>query len=119
MPGSRRNSMHSRRNSLEFIPTSAPKIDSAVDRNAPDVLPAETDEETKYFHNNPAPDYLPEIKKQVSEFVKFHAGKRPIALVTVSWTSCLFFFFTSLHFSKSNILTPFVLERWNNCSSGK
>lgn len=86
MTPSRRNSFvhHSRSNSLEFISTAAPKLETAVDRSVPDSEPAELDEETKYFHNNPIPDYLPEVKKQVSDFIQFHAGKRPIALVTVS-----------------------------------
>lgn len=77
----------SRRNSLEFISTAAPKLETAVDRSVPDAPPAEVQSEYDYFHNNPAPDYLPEIKRNVSEFVQFHAGKRPIALVTV----CFFF----------------------------
>lgn len=88
----------SRRNSLEFISTAAPKLETAVDRSVPDAPPAEVQSEYDYFHNNPAPDYLPEIKRNVSEFVQFHAGKRPIALVTVSINWSFFFFYQFFFF---------------------
>lgn len=80
-------SHHSRQNSLEFLHTSAPKVETAVDRNIKEAPPAETDEEYSYFHNNPMPEYLPEIQKQVREFIEFHYGKRPIALVTSGGTT--------------------------------
>lgn len=77
----------SRRGSLEYLHTSAPKLDSAVDRSVVEAPPAETDAEYSYFHNNPVPPYLPEIQAQVREFINFHAGKRPIALVTSGGTT--------------------------------
>lgn len=84
MPSSRNLS---RQNSLEFLHTSAPKVETAVNRDILDAPPAETDAEYNYFHTNPTPDYLPEIQKQVRDFIEFHAGKRLIALVTSGGTT--------------------------------
>lgn len=73
----------SRRQSLERIHTSTPAPESAIDRSVPDSGPARIDEEKSYFESNPEPPYLSEIQQQVNEFIKFHSGKRRIALVTV------------------------------------
>lgn len=77
MPG------HSRASSLERIHTNAPAPESAIDRAAPEPVPAAIDEEQNYFDTNPEPPYLSEIQDKVNEFIKFHGNKRRIALVTV------------------------------------
>jgi phosphopantothenate-cysteine ligase len=76
-----------RTQSLERIHTSAPKLESAIDRTVPESGPAEVDEETNYFATNPEPPYLAEIQEQVHEFIAFHSGKRRIALVTSGGTT--------------------------------
>ncbi|KAF5112110.1 hypothetical protein DV452_004174 [Geotrichum candidum] len=76
-----------RTQSLEKIHTSAPKLESAIDRSVPEPGPAEVDEETNYFATNPEPPYLAEIQQQVNEFVAFHSGERRIALVTSGGTT--------------------------------
>lgn len=68
MPSSRNLS---RQNSLEFLHTSAPKVETAVNRDILDAPPAETDAEYNYFHTNPTPDYLPEIQNRSETLLNF------------------------------------------------
>ena len=83
---------HSRASSLERIHTYTPAPETAIDRTVPDPVPAQIDEEQSYFETNPEPPYLGEIQRKVNEFIKFHAGKRRIALVTVSsHINCAFY----------------------------
>lgn len=71
-----------------MIRTNAPNVSHALDRDAPVLPVAETTDEETYFAQNPAPDYLPELREQVDEFVAYHrrAGNR-IALVTSGGTT--------------------------------
>lgn len=67
--------------------TSVPDTQSAVDRNA--IIPeaATPQDEISYFQNTKAPDYLPRLEEQVSEFVAKHAPLRRIAVVTSGGTT--------------------------------
>ncbi|KAI5952683.1 CAB2 [Candida jiufengensis] len=69
--------------------TSNPETSYAIDRSLPEFAAAEPTDEDNYFANHQPPTYLPEIEKEVQQFIKYHqenTGKR-IALVTSGGTT--------------------------------
>lgn len=72
----------------KLIHTSGPQPETAVDREAIDLPPAQEAEEDAYFRHNVAPPYLDQLAVQVAEFIKFHnQDNRKIALVTSGGTT--------------------------------
>lgn len=71
-----------------MIHTSGPQPETAVDREALDIPPAQEAQEDQYFAHNVAPPYLPQLAVQVAEFIKFHnANNTKIALITSGGTT--------------------------------
>lgn len=69
--------------------TANPETESAIDRSIPEFEAAKISDEDEYFKNHTPPSYLPEIAKEVQEFINYHlntTGKR-IALVTSGGTT--------------------------------
>lgn len=67
--------------------TSVPDTRAAVDRKAATPEVANPDDEVSYFQNTKAPEYLPRLEEEVSEFVAKHAPLRRIAVVTSGGTT--------------------------------
>lgn len=69
--------------------TSNPDADTAIDRTIPDFPAAQILDEDKYFKNHKPPSYLPEIEKEVANFVEFHQNQsgKNIVLVTSGGTT--------------------------------
>lgn len=69
--------------------TSNPDTTAAIDRSIPDFPAAQTTDEEAYFKNHKAPDYLPEISAQVSDFIDFHKSrsKKKVVLITSGGTT--------------------------------
>jgi phosphopantothenoylcysteine synthetase/decarboxylase len=73
---------------MSLIHTSNPPAETALDRTVPEFPPAESEEEDWYFTHHVEPSYLPEITKQVGQFIELHNGKnKKIALVTSGGTT--------------------------------
>ncbi|EGW31682.1 uncharacterized protein SPAPADRAFT_140523 [Spathaspora passalidarum NRRL Y-27907] len=69
--------------------TSFPDTSAAIDRRIPEFAPAHISDEDKYFRNHEPPAYLPEIEKEIEQFIQFHKENtnRRIVLVTSGGTT--------------------------------
>ncbi|EMG50455.1 CAB2 Phosphopantothenate--cysteine ligase CAB2 [Candida maltosa Xu316] len=69
--------------------TANPEAESAIDRSIPEFEAAKISDEDEYFQNHKPPSYLPEIEKEVQEFIEYHRKntQKRIALVTSGGTT--------------------------------
>lgn len=69
--------------------TSQPDSGLAIDRTNPEFPVARSPDEDRYFSSFKAPDYLPELEQQVSEFVRHHKSctNKRVVLVTLGGTT--------------------------------
>lgn len=69
--------------------TSQPDSQSAIDRDSQVFPAAQPSDEDKYFSSSPVPDYLPQLKLEVDEFVRFHQREshKKVVLVTLGGTT--------------------------------
>lgn len=71
------------------IRTANPDNESAIDRSIPDFPAAQLSDEDKYFNTHKPPPYLPEVSKEVSDFIDHHISttNKKVVLVTSGGTT--------------------------------